>query len=300
VKNSQLIICDREERYVERLADYISRKTDSPFIVSIYTNIDSLSDINGKGCMLLISSSLLCDELEQLGIDVTTIILNEGNLGKEYAKHLALMKYQSAEKIYNFLLNIYLERNDNLPYRNGIVVKSDTQLLGVYSPIGRIGKTEFAMQLSKEMSNQYRVLFITMEEFSTLPSGEEGLSDIIFCFKENKNNVVSKIEKSVLREDGIDFIPPATCIFDVRELAKEEWIAFFDELIKYSEYERIIIDFGGMPQEIELLNVCTFLYLPFINEEKSMRKLEGFEHFLAFMGMEQLLQKIVRIEREIK
>ena len=299
MRNSQLIICDREERYVERLADYVSRKVDSPFIVNVCTNIDSVFDMKGDGHILLISSSLLCDELQQLDT-CSTIILNEGNLGKEYSEYLSLLKYQSAEKIYSYLLDVYTERNDVLLNRSSVAAKSDTQILGVYSPIGRIGKTEFAIRLGKEMSSQYRVLYITMEEFSTFPSSKEGLSDIIFYFKENKINIVSKIERSVLREEGIDFISPAACIFDVREITKEEWISFFEELIKFSSYERIIIDFGGIPWEAQLLNLCTQLYVPFINEEAGLKKLDRFEHFLTFMGMEQLLERIIKIEQVIR
>jgi len=299
VKNSQLIICDREERYVERLADYISRKADSPFIVNVYTNTDCVPEMNGKGCILLISSSLLCEELQQLNT-YTTIILNEGNLEKEYSGYLSLMKYQSAEKIYSYLLDIYTERNGALLDRSSVVMKSDTQILGVYSPIGRIGKTEFAIQLGKDMSDKYRVLYMTMEEFSTISSEQEGLSDIIFHFKENKTNIVFKIERSVFKEDGVDFLSPAACIFDVRELTKEEWISFFEELINFSPYERIIIDFGGIPWEIELLNLCTRLYVPFINEEGGLKKLERFEQFLIFMGLEQLPARMIKIEQAIK
>ena len=44
----------------------------------------------------------------------------------------------------------------------------DVEVIGVYSPIGRSGKTTFAITLGQVLAKEKETLYINMEEFSAL------------------------------------------------------------------------------------------------------------------------------------
>ena len=43
-----------------------------------------------------------------------------------------------------------------------------SRMIGVYSPIGRCGKSSFAFTLGQVLAREEKVLYITLEEFSGL------------------------------------------------------------------------------------------------------------------------------------
>ena len=55
------------------------------------------------------------------------------------------------------------------------------EVIGVYSPIHRIGKTQYALQLAKEFAKKGNTLYLNLEAYAGRQEGEEetgGLTEI--------------------------------------------------------------------------------------------------------------------------
>ena len=70
-----------------------------------------------------------------------------------------------------------------------------SRITGVYSPIGRCGKTSFALTLGQVLAREEKVLYITLEEFSGLSAltgtvYTGGLSDLLYYYTQREYSSV--------------------------------------------------------------------------------------------------------------
>jgi hypothetical protein len=86
------------------------------------------------------------------------------------------------------------------------------QILGVYSPVNRCGKTAFALTLAQVLSRTESVLFISLEEFAGFEAllGEDvkqDFSDVLYLCRQGSFNWM-KLRAMVCSVGQVDMIPP--------------------------------------------------------------------------------------------
>lgn len=69
--------------------------------------------------------------------------------------------------------------------------RGEGQLIGVYSPVHRIGKTKFALELGRELSKEGPVLYLNLEEYSGTShyfpeETEHNLTDLLYYLRQDK------------------------------------------------------------------------------------------------------------------
>lgn len=72
------------------------------------------------------------------------IVLTEGIKSPELGAYAGVYKYQSSAQIVREVMACYGEERSVLPVQSPVLKKA-TQILGVYSPVGRCLKTSFAL-----------------------------------------------------------------------------------------------------------------------------------------------------------
>ena len=302
MKKSILAICDLEETYVCNLTEYMNERKNTPFDVQAFTNLDSLSQFAEKNHidLLLISTQAMCEEVKNLDID-RIVILSEGELPEHVMSEPQVYKYQSSDNLIAEVMNYYAAA---APCRQpaafaGTAMKME--IFGVYSPIGRVGKTSFALTLGEILAEKRRVLYVNLEDYH----GFEGLfssvyradlSDLIYFARQKEGNIIYKLNGMIQTFYNLDYIPPAFSPCDLRDVRCEEWIWCLQEIGSCGEYEVMILDLGYQVDEVyQLLRLCKRVYMPVLEDSISKSKLLQFEKNLNALDCQDVLEKICRL-----
>lgn len=302
MKKSILAICDLEESYAYNLTEYMNERKSTPFDVQAFTNLASLSEFAKKNHidLLLISTQAMCDEVKNLDID-RIVILSEGELPEHALTEPQVYKYQSSDSLIAEVMNYYAAA---VPSRQpmafaGAALK--TEILGVYSPLGRVGKTAFALTLGEILAEKKRVLYVNLEDyhgfegiFSTVYRAD--LSDLIYFARQKEGNIIFKLNGMIQSFENLDYIPPAFSSCDLRDVRCEEWIWFLREIGACGEYEVLILDLGYQVDEVyQILRQCRRIYMPVLEDAVSKNKLLQFEKNLNALDCQDVLEKLQRL-----
>ncbi len=176
--------------------------------------------------------------------------------------------------------------------------ENNVQLLAVYSPIGRCGKTSFAITLGEQLACSQHVLYLNMEDCSGFRSlnagqGEGDLSDLLYFSRIPGGSLLYKMNAMIRTWDRLDYIPPVFSCMDLRELNGMEWCSFLRRLAAEGEYDCIILDIGTQIQDVfQLLQLCEEIFIPVLDDPASKGKLRQFTENLETLGGRGLREKI--------
>lgn len=69
-----------------------------------------------------------------------------------------------------------------------------------------------------------------------------------------------------------------------------------EEITRNSTYDTVILDFGdGVDDLYHMLNLCSKIYMPVINDAVSQAKIKQFENLLLMWDLGEVLKKIEKI-----
>lgn len=292
MNNTPLCIYDSDKVYLDRLSRYLMGKSGSPFLIRTYCGDDTEFIKNIKEGFLVISSSLLREEINHLKSD-RVIILAEGEINKTYEQFRRIDKYQPAAKLYDMLLQSCFERED-------VVIESGDRptaaLVCIYSPIGRIGKSKFAANYCIEQGKNKKILLMNFEEFSKEEDEREGLSELLYFYKSGRKNMAFELGRLVCHEHGYDRILPVSCAMDLIDMNSEDIWAFISEIQTCGLYEEIVIDINSMIWGPKMLSVCEKIYVPYIERACEMNRILQFEKLAALFPEYKIREKIVKVK----
>ena len=61
----------------------------------------------------------------------------------------------------------------------------------------------------------------------------------------------------------MDYVPPAVIPEDIRDVKPGEWLWLFDEVLRTSIYDTLVLDIGDCVQGLySILGVCDEIYMP--------------------------------------
>ena len=284
--------------YISRLADYINLQNRLGFKAVAYESFEEYK----KGAKDYKIEILLADEdgYARLGIESTAackVILSEDGYSR-YKDAPVIYKYKAADEIMRELLCIY---SDNSTERLIPATSKKAELVAIYSPINRIGKTSFSIAYASALSKKGRTLLITLEEFkgifATKCDEESGdLSDVIYYFLQEDYSW-SRLKSTVHSIGELDYIPPVRYAEDLMQLSDEDICSLFARISSESGYDHIVIDFGCFGKRAAvLLEQCDRIYLPVLDDSISQIKLNEFYNYLDISGREYIKNKITSLE----
>lgn len=300
MQTGTLAICDLDEEYAKNLMEYISGKQGMPFKVVVFTEKDALLQyVRENYVEILLISDKAMEEDIALHNAGKIILLSPGEILSQYSDYDSIFKYQSGENIVREVLEYYVE-----VHKGGVipVSKGDVEIIGVYSPLGRTGKTTFALTLGQVLAAKYSAIYINMEEFSAFDkifsqSYAGDLSDLMYYFKQNPEVLPIKLQAIVGNIHGLDYVPPLMFCEDLRNLETKEWISLIEKIASIGTYDKIILDLSSMVRNIfEILDICDVVYMPISDDQISLMKVNAFEECMLKKEKEKLLDCIVKIK----
>lgn len=311
--SGHFVICDAQVEYSESLFRVLTEKYQEQYQFHIFHDTEKLIKFSEKTEILILMIGEEYPEEERNTIKAEKkLIFTEDRQISEEEQERYVFRYQSADKLMEAARTPYRisekrkvhakrrkeeERYERPRIRAEPEIKG---LIGVYSPIHRIGKTKFALKLGVQLSSGMNVLYLNMEGYSGgnyyFPEDTgQNLGDLLYFMRQEKMNQGLKLSTMAGQTGSMDYIAPMENEHDLRGVKKEEWIDLIDMIFRKCIYEVVILDLGDSINGLyDLLKKCDRVYTPYIEEGAAKAKLDQYERNLRAAGYEEVLDHTVK------
>lgn len=301
MRHKNLVIYDSEQAYARNLTERLVQKKEAAFQVRMFREEEGIRTFakEEKIDLLLVSDDCRCRQ--EVGAKKVFVLTKRqgGRLAEgEEESETCINKYQSVDAILAQLLEECLREGDT--DLSLMKVNTDGTIIGVYSPIHRIGKTKFALELGQEEAKKAPTLYLNLEDYagahSYLGTGSgQTMEDLLYYARQENQNLGLRISSMAGQRGELDFIYPMRVAWDIRAVTKEEWLELFRQILEQSIYETIILDIGDSVQGLyEILSDCDVIYTLYTKERIGQEKLKQYEENLLRLGYEQILENTVK------
>lgn len=302
MSNKNVVICDQEEGYAEAFAVFLARRKELAFQVQVCGGI-----IQAQAAMqerpidiLLIGGSYPAKERRKLKAGKIFLLAGSGKTEADDGEAL-VYKYQSGEAILAEIIRECTEEGgeDGLFIRT--VKAGKIRIIGLFSPVHRIGKTGYGLKLGQELAASGNVLYLNMEIYGGIGGyfPEEGhtLSDILYYAGQESRNIGLVLTTLVEHMGGLDYLLPARVSEDVRSVTDKVWVGLIRQIAEQSIYDIVILDIDeGLKGVYELLRICTEIHVLTAKDTIARAKILQMEEELHLMGYDDVKKKMVKKE----
>lgn len=288
------------------LVNYLCKNKQEIVETRLFTNPGMLRAYveEGRPDILLAREEEECQVGGYLGIVPEIVLLTEGNLVREQGEYLSVFRYQSAEEMVREILEAVAE-DDRIVYQGAPARRRRGELLCGYSPFGGAGLTSFLIRRAKELSGEYRTLYVSLEAFHGLadlpplqrkgqPEEYRGMSEVIFYLQQRRDKLSLKLESLVFRREQLEYLLAVDNYRDLHLMTRGDMEYFLQVLSTEAPYERIVFDLGYLGEAEEyLLEQCDRIYMPRPGTEAQEMKRKSCEQSWVRQGNSEILNKIV-------
>lgn len=290
-------IYDADEQYAYRFINYVNDKKLMPYDVIMFTKNELLEEYlkDGRLEILLLSENTGISDLRNTNVGKIIKLSEDENT----VVNGSVYKYQSADTVVKEIFRQLVGETQTHSHQDILTVNTD--VIGVYSPIGRCHKTVLSLALAMAASRKGKTLYINLEEFcgiSEFVSLNQGnLSDLIYHFRHNKNKLAKIFSETIISCNGFDYVPVCSSPEDFEEVMPEEWIEFIKYIISGSVYDTLVLDIGNVVHEPwKLMRVCRVVFMPCVSDIMGTNKVNMFEEYMKIMGQTDIINKIIKAD----
>lgn len=287
MKEKVCCILDSDAEFALRLTEYLNEKKLLPMRVMTFTDLEALETAAKKYQLeLLISDGQF---------QTSDLVLGRHIILKETAEDVgedSIYRYQPAQNLAKAILAL---SDTDISLFAG---KTDgVQILCVYSPAGKSGKTGLAISLAKAAGVQGTALYLNLEEFSAiggiLPDPGKGLSEALYYYHAAGEQAYTRILGCTAQAMGFDYFYPVTCADDMEVLDGPVLTQFLSMFVRGGSYQTLIIDLGNLLKSPWKLLACADrIIMPEPTDNYSRRKTASFESYLFLSGRGDLAERI--------
>lgn len=263
MKERQLVICDKDETYLERFQKYLLRKRLAGYEILAFSTVrQAVEASHEEGFEILLVGENTYDT-DVINIKAAkTFILKENGLSgiKGYA---FISKYQSMDAVIGQVLDEFAIDEGCGGIAAGGGVKA--RLTSFYSPDRHAGQSIASLCAAELMADMgKRVLYVNLSPFSGLEElfrtkYEADLTDLMYFALKHPDKLFYKL-KAVKRTAGkVDYLPPALDYTDLLNISEKEWQEVFEAVLYEGEYTDVVLD---------LTECCRGFYYMLDNSDK--------------------------------
>lgn len=300
--NEKIIaICDTEEGYAFRMAEYLLEKVKLPYMVHLFTAVEEFEKFAYREeiAVLLIAESawkLLKEEYVRSRV-AQMFILQESEMQVQTDEH-CISKYQSPGKVVQAILDGLAEGDGWKGWGGSLDVTA--RMIGIYSPIKRCLQTSFALTLGQILAKEHKTLYLNFEMYSGLGEilrreYQTDMMDLVYYFQSAREKLALRLPTMIQSAGGLDYIPPMRYALGIREVPGEQWLALCRDIAAIGEYEYLILDLDdGMNGLFELLKNCHRIYTITREDPFALAKLRQYEQMLLANQLNVIAEKTVK------
>lgn len=325
------VVCDIQEDYAECLFRILTEHFPGNYQFHLFRDIDKMLEFTEQsGAEILLVSEEYQDRIDEISRVGKRFILTElPDAEKREGSLFPVFRYQSADSIIKEIRAGIGEPGKNSRSRDGPSAHTaqktrtvrgmtgDTKtpvlretsvyhtrglrgLIGIYSPVHRIGKTRYALRLGKKIAEQVPVLYLNLEGYSggdfyfPQESGQD-MGDLLYCLKQERSDHGLKISTMAGQSAGMDYIRPMKNELDLRAVSGKEWMELLELISEKCIYETVILDLGDCIDGLyDILRMCDRVCMPYISDGAALAKIRQFEENMREAGYEEILRHTVK------
>lgn len=292
-----LVICDREKQYAKNLLQIFSSKHETGIQLYLFYTLEELKKFSEQKRIhiLLIAGEYRKEDREEIPAEFRYVLIRDNKQLPDGEK--GILRYQSADAIWT---QIFKNASKQEREPESVTVKTNGAIIGVYSPIHRIGKTRFAIGMGKRLAEKEPALYLNLEgysgeEFYFREKPEGNLGDLLYYHRQERNNLGIRISTMAGQIEKLDYIYPMPYLQDLKAVKKDEWLGLLERIRRECIYGKVILDIGDSVDGLfAILKACDVIYTPYTDESISMAKLTQYTEGLRKTGMEEILEKTVQ------
>lgn len=278
-------ICDRDIEYATVLMDSLNHRGRDEIRAYAFTDTEALGKYLEKNDLDIV---LFEEDISPKEQNIRSVILSENPEFKEVSvtEHNVIFKYQS--------ISVILGELEKLMKPAEISVRKRCRFIGVYSPLGRSGKTRLATALAA-MDEVRGGLYIGLENYSG--AGEVPCTDVFYLVKQRSREISQVLESAIIRKDDLCFLYASGTYMDSRDVqaADIEWLN--QELTGSGRFSTVCYDIGSAAvEDMEILKTFDLLYIPVLQDGTSQIKMGLFRKMARGMGLGEEIARAVEIE----
>lgn len=295
----KFVICSEHSEYVNRFSEYVADREELAFELTTCTSESTLEQLAEQGMIdiLLIDSQVEATKRVKI-VANKKFLLTDDRSCKVNEDEEELYIYQPADHILAQILDSCLENETQGIFRH--VAKGDKELIGIYSPIHRIGKSQFALELARQLGKDKEVLYLSLEEYPCigehLKDERRNLSNLLYYARQDKDSLAVRIGAAVRKIQEVDVIPPIPVSQDLKEVEAADWQCLIAGIMDESLYQCVVLDLSESVRGLrQVMSMCSKLLMPVIDEAEAAAKLSQYKWEVRTMGEEEILGKTTEV-----
>lgn len=258
-----------------RFTEYMNHNT-LPYMVLAFTEVSAVERyLQSQTLHLIVTSEP--DIFNSLDIPIIFLsgIRQEGTN--------VLYRYQNADAL----------TEEITMYFSGLYTVVDMQgaeIIMVYSPLGRCGKTALALELVRQIPGS---LYLGMECFSSLDMEAGSLEGLLYSIMQKDASILEELPHLQGALYSGYMLKSPDCYYDLRSLDYEHLEWFLAQLKTCKMYTSIVLDVGGTVfDNPKMLNLCDRLLVPTVQGERESQVIAGMERGFQKNGCKDILTKM--------
>ena len=300
MKQKIFALCDLEETYAFRMAEYIVEKVSLPYTLHLFTKTEELQIFieQNEISILLICESAVRQLKMKLNVPNIFVLQETGRDTVLEGNYRYINKFQSPERIIREMVEYIADLGGWEAEKKMQVMLP--KMIGIYSPVRRCLQTSFALTLGQLLSREHKVLYLNFEYYSGFSQMlhkefSADMMDVVYYFKCAREKLSVRLPSIVQNINGLDFIPPGQSCLDMQGITGEKWLELLEALAKISDYEYLILDLtDGMNGLFELLSHCYKIYTITKDDGFAMAKMDQYEKILQLNELNDIAGKTVK------
>lgn len=301
MRHKIMAICDTEEGYAFRMAEYLLEKVKLPYTLHLFTAVEELEKFAGREEIevLLIAESawrLLREEYVRDQVAQMFVLQESGEAVQEDMR--CISKYQSPEQVVREMLNAIADGGGWEDHPEA--VDTAAKMIGIYSPVKRCLQTSFALSLGQLLAKEHKTIYLNFEMYSGLGEllrreYQTDMLDVMYYFQNAREKLALRLPTIIQNAGGLDYIPPMQYSLGLKEVPGEQWLALCRDLAAIGEYEYMILDLDdGIDGLFDLLKSCQKIYTITKDDPFAQAKLGQYERMLQHEELEEISEKTVK------
>lgn len=301
MRHKIMAICDTEEGYAFRMAEYLLEKVRLPYTLHLFTAVEELekfADREEIEVLLIAENAWKLLKEEYVKKQVTQMfILQESGESVQEGMH-CISKYQSPELVVQAMLNGIADGSGWKDYPEAVDTKA--KMIGIYSPVKRCLQTSFALTLGQLLAKEHKTMYLNFEMYSGLGEllqreYQTDMMDVMYYFQNAREKMALRLPMIIQNAGGLDYIPPMQYSLGIKEVPGEQWLALCRNIAAIGEYEYLILDLDdGIDGLVKLLKSCQKIYTITKDDPFAQAKLLQYERMLQREELEEISEKTVK------
>lgn len=282
MKKYQVAICDQEEEYVLELSNFLNRQEELSYTVSAFTQEEALLDYLTQHPMDMLVLGEQCS-LERYK-EYLTMTLTEIK-SKEDENADCIFKYESA-----VCLSVRIQERLKQMHQDWYQ-SHKVSVIAIYSPIGRCGKTQYALGMTRYGGE--KGLYLAFEDYASLESSSDGMDECLYRIYMRKEEFASQLIELVELHEDLSVITGMSSCADIHQMQPEDYRWFVEQIRGTTVYSHIVCDIStGCLSDIRALEEFDEVYVPVLEDISAKCKLQSFHKRLEKMGKQRLAGRI--------